>query len=100
MMYWYGSGMSGWGYALMTVSLILFWGAVVFGIVMLVRSFGRGSQPPAATQAPKAPQTLLAERFARGEIGDEEYGQRLSVLRGTDQCADSRTLAPVGDERT
>src|SRR5882724_7979321 len=27
MMYWYGSGMSGWGYALMTFSLILFWGA-------------------------------------------------------------------------
>jgi len=24
MMYWHGSGMSGWGYALMTVSMILF----------------------------------------------------------------------------
>ncbi len=32
MMYWYGSGMSGWGYALMTVSMVLFWGAVIFGM--------------------------------------------------------------------
>ncbi len=51
MMYWYGSGMSGWGYALMTVSMVLFWGAVIFGIVMLVRHFGRSSQWPADGQA-------------------------------------------------
>ena len=48
MMYWYSSGMSGWGYALMTISLILFWGVVIFGIVMLVRYAGRSGQPPAA----------------------------------------------------
>ena len=37
MMYGYGIGMGGWGYALMTISMILFWGVVIYGIVALVR---------------------------------------------------------------
>src|SRR5215471_11496632 len=85
MMYWYGSGMSGWGYGLMTVSMILFWGAVIFGLVALVRYAGRSGQPPAAPprspDSPQAPERLLAERFARGEIDEEEYRQRRAVLR-------------------
>ena len=101
MMYWYGSGMSGWGYALMTVSMILFWGAVIFGIVLLVRYFGRSGQPPAArpprsAEPPQSPERLLAERFARGEIGEEEYQQRLAVLRGPGQPANSQTRPPAG----
>src|SRR5215472_1521744 len=95
MMYWYGSGMSGWGYALMTVSLILFWGAVIFGIVALVRFLGRGSQPPAAPPSPPL-ERLLAERFARGEISEDEYRQRLSVLRGAGQRSGSQALG-AGD---
>ena len=100
MMYWYGSGMSGWGYALMTVSMILFWGAVIFGIVLLVRYFGRSGQPPAAppqsAEGPPSPERLLAERFARGEIGEEEYRQRLAVLRGADQPANGQARPPAG----
>ena len=100
MMYWYGSGMSGWGYALMTVSMILFWGAVIYGIVLLVRYFGRSGQPPAApsqsAEAPPSPERLLAERFARGEIGEEEYRQRLAVLRGADQPANGQARPPAG----
>ena len=57
MMYWYGIGMGGWGYALMTVSMILFWGAVIFGIVMLVRYLGRSGQPPETP--PPASQPVL-----------------------------------------
>ena len=100
MMYWYGSGISVWGYALMTVSMILFWGAVIFGIVLLVRYFGRSGQPPAArpprsAEPPQSPERLLAERFARGEIGEEEYRQRLAVLRGADQPADGQARPPA-----
>ena len=95
MMYWYGSGMSGWGYALMTVSMVLFWGAVIFGIVMLVRHIGRGGQPP-SPESPQSPERLLAERFARGEIGEEEYRQRLAVLRGEIQPADGQARPPAG----
>ena len=101
MMYWYGSGMSGWGYALMTVSMILFWGAVIAGIVALVRYFGRSGQPPEASpssQTPPASQTpeqLLAERFARGEISEDEYRQRLAVLRGEGQRTNGQARPPA-----
>jgi putative membrane protein len=92
MMYWYGGGMSGWGYALMAVSMVLFWGAVIFAIVALVRSFGRGGQSSAVSPPPEH---LLAERFARGEIGEEEYRQRLSVLHDAGHPAGSRPAAPA-----
>ena len=100
MMYWYGSGMSGWGYGLMTVSMILFWGAVIFGIMALVRYFGRSGQlaaaPPQSAESAPSPERLLAERFARGEMGEEEYRQRLAVLRGADQPANGRARPPAG----
>jgi putative membrane protein len=101
MMYWYGSGMSGWGYALMIVSMILFWGALIAGVVALVRYFGRSGQPPEAPppQTPPASQTpeqLLAERFARGEIDEEEYQRRLAVLRGEGQRANGHARPPAG----
>ena len=83
----------------MTVSMILFWGAVIFGIVLLVRYFGRSGQPPGAppqsAESPPSPERLLAERFARGEIGEEEYRQRLAVLRGADQPADGQARPPA-----
>lgn len=78
-MWWYGNGdLNGWGYTLMTVSMILFWGLVIYGVIWLVRYSGRDSRPEA--HAP-TPEDLLAERFARGEIDEEEYGQRLESLR-------------------
>ncbi len=78
-MYW-GNGMGGWGMVLMSVSGLLFWGLIIAGVVWLVRSTGRGGQPgTAAGQAP-TPQQVLADRFARGEIDEDEYTRRLQVL--------------------
>jgi putative membrane protein len=87
-MYWYGHGMGGWGFGLMAVSFLLFWALVIVAIVLLVRHFSRpgtapGSFPPAAPPATTTGSTaeqVLAERFARGEIDDEEYRRRLNVL--------------------
>jgi putative membrane protein len=31
MMWWYGSGMSGWGYAVMTLGMVVFWALVIVG---------------------------------------------------------------------
>lgn len=84
MMFWYGNGMSGWGYALMTVSMVLFWGLVIFGVVALIRYLARASQRPQDTTAPPpTPEQLLAERFARGEIDEQEYHSRLAALHGS-----------------
>lgn len=83
MMFWYGNGMGGWGYVLMTVGMVLFWGLVIFGVVALIRSLAPGSQRlrGAGPQRPTAEQ-VLRERFARGEIDEQEYRSRLTVLGG------------------
>lgn len=80
MMYW-GNGMSGWGMAFMTVGTILFWGLVVAGIVFLLRQNSGRVQTTTTTQTD--PQRILAGRYARGEIDDEEYRRRSGVLRGS-----------------
>jgi putative membrane protein len=78
MMYWgYGSG---WGYLLMAVSMVAFWGLVIGAIVLIVRAVSGGSTP---APPPTDPQRILAERFARGEIDQTEYHNRLAALRGT-----------------
>lgn len=80
MMWWYGNGnISGWEYALITLSMVLFWAAVIYGVAALVRYLGRDERP---SPAPSGPEDLLAERFARGEIDEPEYRRRLHTLGG------------------
>ncbi len=78
MMWWCGNGMNGWVFAFMTVSMILFWGLVICGVITLVRHLARGDRSGAAR--PTAGQ-VLAERFERGEIDEQEYRGRLDALR-------------------
>ncbi|MGW5723401.1 SHOCT domain-containing protein [Amycolatopsis sp. NPDC003865] len=83
MMFWYGNGMGGWGYVLMTVGMVLFWGLVIFGVVALVRVLGRTPQHPTVPPGgPAGPEQILADRYARGEIDEDEYHRRLGTLRG------------------
>jgi putative membrane protein len=83
MMNWYGAGMSGWGYLLMIANTLLFWGLLVAGVVVLVRYFGSASRHGGVRPGQSAtPEQILAERFARGEIDEDEYRRRLAVLRG------------------
>jgi putative membrane protein len=82
MMFWYGNNMSWWGYAGMGIGMVLFWALIIVGIVALVRfSSGnqQGARPP--TDGAPSPEQLLAGRFARGEIDDTQYRERLAVLR-------------------
>jgi putative membrane protein len=78
-MFWYGPGMTAGGYALMTTSMVLFWALTISGAVALARFSTRSDQP---TTTRSIPAQLLADRFARGEIDEQEYHQRLDVLRG------------------
>lgn len=75
MMWGWGNG-TGWGLGLMTAGNLLVWILVAAGVVVLVRHLGR-SRPE--DPRPTAEQ-LLAERFARGDIGEQEYRERLDVL--------------------
>jgi len=83
-MYWFDHGMSGWGYAGMTIGMVVFWILIIAGIVALIRFSTTTPQGPSPHYGPvygEPPEHLLAARFARGEIDETEYNQRLSVLR-------------------
>ncbi|MET4144806.1 hypothetical protein [Arthrobacter sp. UYCo732] len=80
MMYWDGN-MGGWGYALMVISFVLFWGAVIAAIVLLARAVGPGNRSHDPASGAGYAENLLAERFARGEIDENEYTARLNILR-------------------
>ena len=76
MMGQYGNGMAGWGPILMTAGNLLVWALVVVVVIVLVRYLRRSTPGGRA-----AAEELLAERFARGEIDEQEYRERLDVLR-------------------
>jgi putative membrane protein len=90
MRYGYGYGNSHWGlWVLMIVAMIVFWGAIAWIIVTLVR---RQGVPPGSPNPPPGPAAnppssdglrILNERFARGEIDEDEYKHRRSVIEGT-----------------
>ncbi|WP_200951909.1 hypothetical protein [Arthrobacter sp. Soil736] len=81
MMYWDGN-MGVWGYILMGVSFVLFWGAIITAIILFARSMGAGSRRyEGGGTGPGVAENLLAERFARGEIDESEYTARLTTLR-------------------
>jgi putative membrane protein len=77
-MMYYGDHASGWGWFAMSVGTVLFWALLITGIVLLVRYLSQTRQ----SSQPATPEQLLAERFARGEIDETEYRQRLATLRG------------------
>jgi putative membrane protein len=80
MMWWYGPGTGGWGMALMSVGMVLFWALIILGLIAIVRYLQTaGGRSPDVRATPEA---LLAERFARGEIDEQEYRRRLDTLHG------------------
>ncbi|MFF3608867.1 SHOCT domain-containing protein [Streptomyces sp. NPDC002463] len=60
----------------------LVWAAVVIGIVTVARRVGwrRGGPWRDAGPDERSPISLLGHRFAAGEIDEDEYWRRLSVL--------------------
>ncbi|AYV25308.1 SHOCT domain-containing protein [Streptomyces sp. CJ_13] len=86
-MFWYGHGMGGWGWVAMSFSMVLLVALAVAVVVLLLRGVERFPSAPAQPSVPPSAKQVLAERFARGEIDEEEYEQRLTALRahGTGQ---------------
>jgi putative membrane protein len=86
----YGYGGHHWGlWILMLVAMVVFWAALAWVIVTLVRHRGTGAAPPPAAPGPPATPSagdavrILDERLARGEIDGEEYSRRRSLIEGS-----------------
>ncbi|MFI2485455.1 DUF1707 domain-containing protein [Promicromonospora kroppenstedtii] len=72
----------GWGWGLLMMAFMaVFWlvviGAVVAGLVALLRGPGRREGPGEREDAER----ILADRFASGQIDGQEYHERLDTLR-------------------
>lgn len=82
MMYGWGDG--GWGVLWMVVTMLVFWGGLAALVILLSRSWNddrrRGD---GERRQDRSAIDLLQERFARGEIDDEEYRARVKVLQGS-----------------
>ena len=68
---------AGWMSAMM-IGMVLFWGAVILGIVWLVRDGAAGRNPPAGESA----LAILDRRFAEGAVSADDYQLRRDVLTG------------------
>jgi putative membrane protein len=72
----WGYPTSWWGWLLMTLGMLGFWGLLIALMVVLVRRPGSPDQ-----RQRLSPEDVLAERFARGELDVDQYHERLQVLR-------------------
>ena len=85
-MWHHGYGGWGWGSWILTAMVMtLFFALVITAIVALVRYLGGPGHHHGPTghglQPGRRPEDILAERFARGEVDDEEYRRRVALLR-------------------
>ena len=77
-MHW-GNGWSWSDWLAMSLMMVVFWGLVVAGVVYLVRTMGRpGDDRRGADDDP--PERILEQRFARGEIDEDEFRRGRDAL--------------------
>lgn len=79
MMWWHGDW-NGWAWLAMSASMLVFWGLVIWGVVMVARSANQPARHTLDIPA-RDPEQILRERFALGDIDETEYEHRRQVLR-------------------
>jgi putative membrane protein len=75
--YDYG-GMHGGGWAVMVLMMVVFWALLAALVWWLVRGSRDGDAVVRRTGP--SPEDVLAQRYARGEIDDEEFERRRAAL--------------------
>jgi putative membrane protein len=73
----YSGHMDGWGWGgwlAATVMMLILFGGLAAIVIAIVR------RPAGVSQ--ETPERILSERFARGEIDEDEYQRRRRTLRG------------------
>ena len=80
---WMSNGGWGWGWMVTAVVMILVFAVVITAIVVAVRYLMGAEHRSRAARPIQGPgaEDVLAQRFARGDIDDTEYRQRITTLR-------------------
>lgn len=73
---WWHHDWSGWNWFFMALSMAVFWALVIGAIVWAIRATQGGSNSRSRGGARDA----LDDRFARGEISEEEYRRSRDAL--------------------
>lgn len=79
----FGPGMMSWGHGygwIMPLAFVLFWVTVIVGIVLLMRWLTLTGR--SGGNAAESAKDILKKRYARGEIGKEEYQEKLRDIEG------------------
>ncbi len=72
---WDHMGGAGWGMGFGGIFMILFWIVIIVAVVMLVKWLAGGSSRIDLPRE-KSALDILKERYARGEIGKDEFEQK------------------------
>jgi putative membrane protein len=82
MMHGWSGAMSGWGWTWVSVGLLALAAVAVTAVAYVAHALRAGSRTAVLepSRQPSA-EEVLADRFARGEIGEDDYWQRLHALR-------------------
>lgn len=67
----FGGGMGFGG-----IGMLIFWGLIIAGVVLLARWFGAGPSSSFTARSDKTALDILGERYAKGELDKEEYEQK------------------------
>ena len=81
MMGWDDGAWSAGAWLVMGLMMVVFWVAVIGLVVWLVQSVGTDKNPSQTGASPTTrADEVLAERFARGEIDEDEFKRRRDLL--------------------
>lgn len=77
-----GPGMMGWGILAWfgPIMMVIFWVAIIIAIIFFVRWLITSSRGNRASAAQDSALEILKKRYARGEIGKEEFEEKKKDL--------------------
>lgn len=81
---WWDDDHDGWGWGgwlVMMGFMVVFWVVVAVLVVLAVRSLGGGRPSQSQPEPLRSPLDIARERYARGEIHDEEFERIKAGLR-------------------
>ena len=72
---WYGHEGMGWWMIFGGIFMLLFWGVIIFLVVWGVNKLREPKGSSSDTNEERSPLDIAKERYARGEISQEEFEQ-------------------------